>query len=427
MDFQPIMNIGMLGHVSDGKTTITKQLTGTLTQKHSSEKQKNLTIRLGYANAKICKCTSCPSPICYFSVSSDIFDYDCPKCLSPSILMNHISFVDCPGHNMLLATMLNGTSVMDYTIIIESAVNTQFPAPQTIEHFDCINNMNLKNIAFILNKIDLISQDKTEELCDELKLFLKNNNIQNHIKSKDFMKTSDYKSIPIIPISATHNINIDILCMILAHLPHPIRNNERLKMPIIRSFNVNKPGTKIDDLTGGVIGGSIISGILKENDEILLVPGIIMENTFNPLKCKILSINSEKNNLSIATSGGLIGIKLDIDPGLTCDDGIVGNILVDKINGYVTKQFELKINKKENIWNYKTYTFNINSNNINGKIKKINDDIIEIQLDTYQYIEHDDIITISINNNTAGGIHLLDYCKFDKSLKFIEAIQVNKE
>ncbi len=416
------MNIGMLGHVSDGKTTITKQLTGTLTQKHSSERQKNLTIRLGYANAKICKCPICPPPSCYYSISSDIFDYHCPQCMSESKLMNHISFVDCPGHNMLLSTMLNGTSVMDYTIIVESVVNTKIPAPQTLEHFDCIKNIKLKNIAFVLNKIDLVTREKTEEICDEIKTFLKDNECD----------------CPIIPTSATHQINMDILCMILAHLPVPSRNTDRLKMPIIRSFNINKPGTKIDDLTGGVIGGSISSGILNINTDVMLVPGMIIEDTYTPLKCNVLSINSEKNTLLNATCGGLIGLKLDIDPGLTCDDGLAGNILVDKINGIVTNEFQLKINKTDDkYWKNKLYTFNINSNNITGKINKLNNtklnnnklnnnnlnnNIIQIYLDNYQYIEHGDIITISVNNPT-GGIHLLDYCKFDNTLQYTQIMQ----
>jgi translation initiation factor 2 subunit 3 len=395
MELQPIMNIGMLGHVSDGKTTITKQITGTLTQKHSAEKQKNLTIRLGYANAKICKCKICPEPVCYFSTQSETMEYRCPRCLSESTLMNHISFVDCPGHNMLLATMLNGTSVMDYTITIESAVNTHIPAPQTLEHIDCIKNIGIKNIGFVLNKIDLISKEKTEEICEDLNDFVKNLNC------------------PLIPISATHNVNLDILCMILAHLPHPAHCMDRLKMPIIRSFNINKPGTKIEDLVGGVVGGSIISGSIKKDQEIYLIPGLITDTYYKPIYCMVNSINSDKISLEEAFSGGLIGVQLDIDPGLTCDDNLVGNIIVDKITGIVTNEFNLKINKTDDkLWKNKSYTFNINSTNINGSIKKISEDTIKVTLESYQYIEDKDIITISVN--TGGtGIHLLDYCKFD--------------
>lgn len=394
METQPIMNIGMLGHVSDGKTTITKQITGTLTQKHSSERQKNLTIRLGYANAKICKCTSCPEPVCYFSTQSETMEYICPRCLSNSNLMNHISFVDCPGHNMLLATMLNGTAVMDYTITVESAVNLHIPAPQTLEHIDCIKNLNIKNIGFVLNKIDLVTKEKTEEICEKL---------------NEFIADLD---CPIIPISATHNINIDILCMILAHLPKPMRCIDTLKMPIIRSFNINKPGTKIDDLVGGVVGGSIISGSIKKNQELFLVPGLVTDTYYKPISCKVISINSDKISLEEASSGGLIGIQLDIDPGLTCDDKLVGNVIVDKITGIVTNEFNLKINKTDDkLWKNKSYTFNINSTNINGTIKKIEENLIKVILESKQYIDHNDIITISIN--TAGSIHLLDYCKFD--------------
>jgi len=426
MDYQPIMNIGMIGHVSDGKTTITRKLTGTLTQKHSSERQKNLTIRLGYANAKICKCSSCSEPECYFSVSSDVMEYICPTCMSQAKLMNHISFVDCPGHNMLMSTMLNGTSVMDYTILVESTANVNFPAPQTVEHFKCIKSMGITNILTILNKIDLIKKDKASEMCYKLQEFLDSHKCNSKI----------------IPTSATHEINMDIICMILANLPKPLElsdnskaNNsnqsdkklipkriiDKIKMPIIRSFNINKPGTSIKDLQGGVVGGSIQYGIINKSDNLFLVPGMVYQedNIFKvkPIKCKVVSINSEKNILDKATSGGLIGIKMNIDPGLTADDGLIGNVLVDKIDGIITNKFQIKTNVK--LSRKYNYVFNINSNNINGKItkpNKSNEHIIEINLESHQYITKDDIITISVNNN--DNITLIDYCKFNMDLPY---------
>jgi translation initiation factor 2 subunit 3 len=408
---QPIMNIGMIGHVSDGKSTITKALTGTATQKHSQEKQKNITIRIGYANAKILKCDSCKKPECYYSTSSDNCENKCPKCDSNSILMNHVSFVDCPGHNMLLATMLNGTSVMDYTILVESSANQNIPAPQTIEHFNCVKNMNIPIIATVLNKIDLINKEKCKYLISDFKNYLSSNECD----------------CPIIPMSATHSINIDILCMILAHLPKPNRNIDILKMPIIRTFNINKPGTKIEDLEGGVIGGSIISGNINKNDIVNLVPGMIIKENeisyYKPLICKIESINSEKNNLETAISGGLIGIKLDIDPGLTCDDKLTGNIITKNITGIVTNNFEAIIKKCYQLDPKSQYIFNINSNNINGKITSKKGEIIKIQLDNYQYIDDNDIITISQNNN--GCINLIGYCIFSKKLKYISIEKIN--
>jgi len=410
MEHQPIMNIGMIGHVSDGKSTITKALTGITTQKHSQEKQKNITIRIGYANAKILKCTNCKIPECYYSTHSGDYNNECPRCKKDSILMNHVSFVDCPGHNMLLSTMLNGTSVMNYTILVESVSNPVIPAPQTLEHFNCIKNIGIRNIATILNKIDLISKDKCIELCDTLNDFLKQNNCTSNI----------------IPMSATLGLNLDILCMILAHLPKPDSTTSILKMPIIRSFNINKPGTRIEDLEGGVIGGSIISGSVNIKDNLYLLPGMIIDNDdqicFKPLTCKVLSINSEKNNLTTAISGGLIGIKLDIDPGLSVDDKLVGNVLTNEINGVVTNNFEAEIKFSEKIQINRSYIFNINSNNINGKITSINNNIINIKLDNYQYINNDDIITISMSFN--NSINLQGYCVFNKTLKYNEICRI---
>jgi translation initiation factor 2 subunit 3 len=212
--------------------------------------------------------------------------------------------------------------------------------------------------------------------------------------------------------------------MLLAHLPKPQVNTDILKMPIIRSFNINKPGTKIEDLQGGVIGGSIISGVVKTNDELFLVPGMITKNEetntfyYNPLACKIESINSEKNNLTQAGPGGLIGIKLDVDPGLTVDDKLTGNILVNKITGVVTNTFEAILKSKYVFEQDKQYIFNINSNNINGRIssKIKNNNIIKIKLENYQYIDDNDIITISISQN--GSVNLVGYCVFSKELHY---------
>lgn len=83
---------------------------------------RSITIKLGYANAKIYKCSRCPEPDCYSSFSSNKEDeFKCPKCQNPSYLVRHISFVDCPGHDILMATMLTGAAVMDAALLLISA------------------------------------------------------------------------------------------------------------------------------------------------------------------------------------------------------------------------------------------------------------------------------------------------------------------
>jgi translation initiation factor 2 subunit 3 len=255
IELQPQINIGMIGHVSDGKSTLVKALTGQTTQRFSKEKQNNLTIKLGYANCKIIKCVNCPEPDCYGSTSSNVMDYFCKKCGNPAILVNHVSFVDCPGHHSFMQTMLSGTSVMDYTILVESLGNKQIPAPQTIKHLNSIESTQIENCMIVLNKIDLVNRDKCKEAITDMKSFIK-----------------DYKakSNPIIPISASLNINIDIVCSILAKLqPKKIYQEHMFRMNIIRSFNVNKPGVNIENLQGGVIGGSIQSGSIELSNDCL--------------------------------------------------------------------------------------------------------------------------------------------------------------
>ena len=390
---QPLINIGMIGHVSDGKSTLTKSLTGIVTQRFSKEKESNITIRLGYANALIYKCKTCEEPKCYYSVGTNNKDPKlklCKHCETEGEIVNHVSFVDCPGHNSFMGTMLNGTSVMDYTITVESAVNKTFPAPQTVQHLNAIESNFIQNVAFILNKIDLVPEATTMTKLDEL---------------EEFQQKYKCKSAPRIPVSAAFDINVDVVCEILAKLKAPKREleSEKLRMSVIRSFNINLPGTQIEELKGGVVGGSIVKGTINIDDYIYIYPGIIYENSYEPLKSKVQSLFSEKISLTSAISGGLIGIGLDIDPGLTGDDALVGNV-IKKVrfleNEYVTKNLTLKVKLYEdyNINDNSNFILNINTNNLVGVLKEIVDDLYIFELEKAIYIEHDDKITLSVKN-----------------------------
>jgi translation initiation factor 2 subunit 3 len=392
MEFQPIINVGFIGHVSDGKSTVTRRITDVETQKFSKEKETNITIRLGYANAKIYKCNTCPEPKCYYSIGINTKTNECKHCGEQGILVNHISFVDCPGHNSFMGTMLNGTSVMDYTITVESVVNKTFPAPQTIQHLEAIESNNIPNVAMLLNKVDLVNEITTIDKIDIL---------------KEFLQKYKSKLNPIIPISATFDVNIDVICEILAKLKVPSRElePEKLRMNIIRSFNINLPGTKIENLKGGVVGGSIIKGTVKINDIIYIYPGMIYADKYEPLKAKVITIFSEKTPLQSAVSGGLIALGLDIDPGLTGDDALVGNVI--KINNkfdvhnefYITKKIQLEIKYFENfnqdiLTETNKFILNINMNNIQAE-KEDNYFVFEKPI----YIEKNDNITVSIKNH----------------------------
>ena len=105
---------------------------------------------------------------------------------------------------------------------------------------------------------------------------------------------------------------------------------------IIRSFEVNKPGMTIDQLEGGVVGGSILRGVLKIGDEIEIKPGIVNKDpktgvsTCTPIRSTVISLQTEENKLLFAVPGGLIGLGLKIDPYLSSANKLVGKVL-----GYV--------------------------------------------------------------------------------------------
>ncbi|KAK1600307.1 initiation factor eIF2 gamma [Colletotrichum navitas] len=320
---QATINIGTIGHVAHGKSTVVKAISGVQTVRFKNELIRNITIKLGYANAKIYKCDSpeCPRPGCYKSYKSEKeVDPPCERdgCSGTYRLIRHVSFVDCPGHDILMSTMLSGAAVMDAALLL-IAGNESCPQPQTSEHLAAIEIMKLDNLIILQNKVDLMRQDAAGKHKDTITKFVRGTVAANS---------------PIIPVSAQLKINIDaVLDSIVNTIPVPTRNlTKDPLMIVIRSFDVNKPGAEIEDIKGGVAGGSILHGVLKLGDEIEIRPGIVERDDKGNLKCtpifsKIVSLNSEGNELKYAVPGGLIGVGTKIDPTLCRADRLVGHVL----------------------------------------------------------------------------------------------------
>ncbi|VVT55186.1 uncharacterized protein SAPINGB_P004470 [Magnusiomyces paraingens] len=336
---QATINIGTIGHVAHGKSTVVKAISGVQTVRFKNELERNITIRLGYANAKIYRCSNpeCPRPACYRSFRSD--KEISPKCEAPGCegryqLLRHVSFVDCPGHDILMSTMLSGAAVMDAALLL-IAGNETCPQPQTSEHLAAIEIMKLKHIIILQNKVDLIKEDAALE----------------HYKSiLKFIKGTSADGAPIVPISAQLKYNIDAVNeFIVNKIPVPLRDlTVKPKLIVIRSFDVNKPGADIDELKGGVAGGSILSGVLRINDEIEIRPGIVERGSNNqiicrPIRSKIATLFAENNDLKFAVPGGLIGVGTKVDPTLCRADRLVGQVLGHK--GHLPNIYiELEVN-----------------------------------------------------------------------------------
>ncbi|ACX72673.1 small GTP-binding protein [Methanocaldococcus vulcanius M7] len=305
---QAEVNIGMVGHVDHGKTSLTKALTGVWTDRHSEELRRGISIRLGYADCEIRKCPQCGT---YTTKPR------CPNCLAETKFLRRVSFVDSPGHETLMATMLSGASLMDGAILVIAA-NEPCPQPQTKEHLMALEILGIDKIIIVQNKIDLVDEKQAEE---------------NYEQIKEFVKGTIAENAPIIPISAHHEANIDVLLKAIQDfIPTPERDpNATPRMYVARSFDINKPGTEIKDLKGGVLGGAIVQGVFKVGDEIEIRPGIKVteENkTFwKPLTTKIVSLAAGNTTLRKAHPGGLIGVGTTLDPYLTKSDALTGSVV----------------------------------------------------------------------------------------------------
>jgi translation initiation factor 2 subunit 3 len=332
MQKQPIVNVGMIGHVANGKSTIVKCLSSKATQQYSKEKERNITIRLGYANTKIWKCSCCRAPASYSASNSSVMDKNCDHCGARLALVNHVSIVDCPGHSELTSTMLNGSSVMDYSILVEACNNPDIPALQTAEHLMVTRAANIPTRMIIMNKIDLVNRSFADDQIDKITRYVKH--------SLD--ETVDVP--PIVPVSGTFNVNIDVVCQYMSMIQIP-KNRTRdalFKMIVIRSFDINKPGSGLSNLHGGVIGGTIVRGTLNRGDRINIYPGIYKkipddekkkegaDFRYAPISGEVLSIKSDMNELDFAIPGGLLGIQLTIDPAFTRNDLLSGSMVLKK-------------------------------------------------------------------------------------------------
>ncbi len=308
---QPVINIGLVGHVDHGKTTLTSKLSGKWTDTHSEEIKRGITIRLGYANATFYKCPSCKGPAAYGAMPK------CQNCNSLGVPLRKISLVDAPGHETLMATMLSGSAIMDYAILLVAA-NEKCPQPQTREHLMALDISGIHNIIIVQNKVDLVSEEEATA---------------NFRQLKEFVKGTFAENAPIIPLSAQQNINVDALIeAIEENFITPERDLSREPLLFIaRSFDVNRPGTKIDSLVGGVLGGAIKEGLIKVNEEIEIRPGRKLDrdnkSQWIPLRTKVLAIMTGDDEIDEAMPGGSIAIQTTLDPSITKSDSLAGNIL----------------------------------------------------------------------------------------------------
>jgi len=393
---QSEINIGMVGHVDHGKTSLLKAISGIWADTHSEEIKRGITIRLGYADA-------------IFYKDKDQYTAKKTKTSKP---LRKVSFVDAPGHESLMATMLSGSAIMDGALLLIAA-NESCPQPQTKEHIMALEITGVKNIIVVQNKIDLVTEKEA---------------LENYKQIKEFIKGSIAEKAPIIPVSAQHNVNIDILIETIEKIiPTPKRDTKKDPLMFIaRSFDVNKPGTEIEKLVGGILGGALKQGKLKINQEIEIKPGIKVEKQgkvfYEPLKTKIIGLKTGAASLNEVYPGGSIGLLTSLDPSLVKSDSLSGDIvglpeklppvyydlnikphLLERVVG--TKE-ELKV---EALKLNESLLLNVNSSPTVGIVDEVKKDKVHVRLKLPVCASKEDRITIS--RILGGRFRLIGYAE----------------
>lgn len=288
------INIGIVGHIDHGKTTLLYKLSGKWTDTHSQELKRGITLKLGYAD---------------ITIYNDKGSYNKEK--GEPVL--HVSFIDSPGHEMLMATMLSGAAIIDAAILVVAA--NEGIKPQTREHLIALQAKKVKNLIVVQNKIDLVDAEQAKK---------------NYIEIKELLKDR-YDNTPIIPISAQQEVNLSEIYKAIVELPRPERNSSGKPLFVIaRSFDINKPGTKPKDLHGTVLGGTLRQGVLKVGDEIEIKPGRVIKEAnqyyYKTIKTKILSLFLGSKKVEQLTPGGSMSIETSLDMFIGKSDSLAGCI-----------------------------------------------------------------------------------------------------
>jgi translation initiation factor 2 subunit 3 len=306
---QPEVNIGLVGHVDHGKTTLVQALSGQWTDQHSEEMKRGISIRLGYADATFRECPGLDAPERY------TVEEECPDG-SESEPLRTVSFVDAPGHETLMATMLSGAAIMDGAVLVVSA-SEPVPQAQTEEHLMALDIIGIDNIVVAQNKIDLVDRDRARE---------------NYEGIEEFVAGTVAEGAPIVPVSAQQGVNTDLLIeAIEEEIPTPDRDPEAdPRMLVARSFDINRPGTTWEDLVGGVLGGSLVQGGLAVDDDLELRPGREVEEggrtEWRSVETSVRSLQAGGQPVDEATPGGLLGVGTGLDPAITKGDALAGQV-----------------------------------------------------------------------------------------------------
>lgn len=272
--------IGTAGHVDHGKTELIRALTGIETDRLKEEKQRGISIELGFAHLQL------PSG-------------------------RNVGIVDVPGHERFVRQMLAGATGMDMVLLVIAA--DEGIMPQTQEHLDILTLLGVSRGVVVLNKIDLVDEEWLELIKEEI---------------KEGLQGTVFAKAPVYPVSAYTGQGIQELIQGIDQLLNEVQSKSTsgpVRLPIDRVFTVQGFGT--------VVTGTLQNGTVRLGQEVAIEPGQRLA------KVRSLQVHNEK--VEEAKAGQRVAINLagvdvtDIEKGgvvITPNAYPVGNILDLKVS-----------------------------------------------------------------------------------------------
>lgn len=242
------MIIGTAGHIDHGKTTLVKALTGVDTDRLPEERRRGVSIELGYA---------------FMSVPG---------------LSRRIGFIDVPGHERLVHTMLSGATGMDHALLLVAADDGVMP--QTREHLAILSLLGITRGTVVITKADRVESGQVDGLRRELHLLLRDSTLEG---------------APVMAVSAQTGAGLDALRQHLhdeALRPRaPAQANHGFRMAVDRSFVIQGVGT--------VVTGTVHAGRVAIGDELAVVPG----HRASTLRVRVRSLHAQNESADACEAG----------------------------------------------------------------------------------------------------------------------------
>ena len=348
------------GHVNHGKTSLVKSLTGLDTDRLIEEKKRGLSIELGYAK------------------------YQIDKNLYASI-------IDTPGHENFIRNMISGAHAVDQVILVIAA--NEGIMPQTIEHLDIIKLLSIKNVIFVISKIDLSTSEEISKIKKDINKIITNYSLNEN---------------EILEISNLQNTGVDKLKKIIKE---NITSSEKKsiqggRFSVDRVFSLKGIGT--------IATGTLIGNTISNKSSLEILP--------NSRELKVKKLQAFNEDLEIISPGSRVSINIQ---NFGTNEIKKGDIIGEKNHILESNLVYVKVDLLKKIKNYSEIIFHTGSSKTIGKIKLINNTkIARINLNkTIAFIIGDKFI-IRNNSGTVGGGEIIFHKKISLE-KEIESAVIN--